>query len=88
MSAFVLNVGGFGFGVLIRTCPPPFIAGVDFDEESFGRVFVPKKQAGSVTELKAFLGCTQQMSRYCCYYGIVASPLHRLTRVTEAFPKQ
>jgi hypothetical protein len=35
----------------------------------------------SVTELKAFLGCTQQMSQYCRYYGIVASPLHRLTRV-------
>jgi hypothetical protein len=40
-----------------------------------------------VTELKAFLGCTQQMSQYCRYYGIVASPLHRLTRVTEPFPK-
>ncbi len=43
--------------------------------------------AKSVTELKAFLGCTQQMSQYCRYYGIVASPLHRLTRVTEPFPK-
>ncbi len=42
----------------------------------------------SVTELKEFLGCTQQMSQYCRYYGIVASPLHRLTRVTEPFPKQ
>ena len=42
----------------------------------------------SVTELKAFLGCTQQVSQYCRYYGIVASPLHRLTRVTEPFPKQ
>mgnify|MGYP000135273970 FL=1 len=42
----------------------------------------------SVTELKAFLGCTQQMSQYCRYYGIVASPLHRLTRITEPFPKQ
>ena len=41
----------------------------------------------SVTELKAFLGCTQQMSQYCRYYGIVASPLHRLTRVTEPFLK-
>jgi hypothetical protein len=41
----------------------------------------------SVTELMAFLGCTQQMSQYCRYYGIVASPLHRLTRVTEPFPK-
>jgi hypothetical protein len=42
----------------------------------------------SVTELKAFLGCTQQISQYCCYYGVIASPLHRLTRVTEPFPKQ
>jgi hypothetical protein len=42
----------------------------------------------SVTELMAFLGCTQQTSQYCRYYGIVASPLHRLTRVTEQFPKQ
>ncbi len=24
----------------------------------------------SVTELKAFLGCTQQMSQYCRYYGM------------------
>ena len=43
----------------------------------------------SMTELlKAFLGCTQQMSQYCRYYGIVASPLHRLMPVTEPFPKQ
>ncbi len=44
MSAFVLNDGGFGLGVLIRTCLPSFAAGVNFDEESLGRVFVPKKQ--------------------------------------------
>ncbi len=44
MSTFVLNVEGFGLGVLIRACPPSFVAGVDFDEESLGRVFVPKKQ--------------------------------------------
>jgi hypothetical protein len=42
----------------------------------------------SVTELKAFLGCTQQMSPYCRHYGVIASPLHRLTRVTKQFPKQ
>jgi hypothetical protein len=42
----------------------------------------------SVTELKAFLGCTQHMSQYCRYYGVIASPLHRLTRVTEPLPKQ
>ncbi len=28
----------------------------------------------AVTELKAFLGCTQQMSQYCRYYGVIASP--------------
>ena len=44
MSAFVFNVGGFGLGVLIYTSPPSFVAGVDFDEESLGGVFVPKKQ--------------------------------------------
>jgi hypothetical protein len=29
----------------------------------------------SVTNVKAFLGCTQQMSHYCHYYGIIAAPL-------------
>ena len=38
--------------------------------------------------VKAFLGCTQHMSQYCRYYGVIASPLHRLTRVMEPFPKQ
>jgi hypothetical protein len=38
--AFVFNVGRFGLRVLIRTRSPPFVAGVDFDEESFGRVLV------------------------------------------------
>ena len=41
----------------------------------------------TVTELKAFLGCTQQMSQYCQHYGIIAQPLHRLTREKEPFPK-
>lgn len=41
----------------------------------------------NVTEIKAFLGCTQQMSQYCQYYGIVAHPLHRLTRDSVPFPK-
>ncbi len=44
MSAFVFNVGRFGLRVLVRTRSPPFVAGVDFDEESFGRVFVPEEQ--------------------------------------------
>ena len=41
----------------------------------------------SVTNVKAFLGCTQQMSHYCHYYGIVAAPLHELTRDKIPFPK-
>jgi hypothetical protein len=28
------------------------------------------------------------LSQYCRYYGVIASPLDRLTRVTEPFPKQ
>jgi hypothetical protein len=44
MPAFVLNVGRFGIRILVCTCPPPFVAGVDFDEKSFGRVFVPEEQ--------------------------------------------
>jgi len=41
----------------------------------------------SVTNVKAFLGCTQQMSHYCHYYGIIAAPLHELTRDKVPFPK-
>ena len=41
----------------------------------------------SVTHVKAFLGCTQQMSHYCQYYGIVAAPLHALTRDKVPFPR-
>ena len=41
----------------------------------------------SVTNVKAFLGCTQQMSQYCQYYGLVAAPLHALTRDKVVFPK-
>jgi hypothetical protein len=57
-------------------------------DENLSPIRNKKSTPRSVTELKAFLGCTQQMSQYCRYYGIVASPLHRLTRVTEPFPKQ
>ena len=32
----------------------------------------------SVTQLKAFLGLTQQMAYYVPYYALVATPLHRL----------
>ena len=43
----------------------------------------------NVTELRAFLGCTEQMSQYYFqhFYGIIAQPLHRLTREKEPFPK-
>ena len=41
----------------------------------------------SVTNVKAFLGCTQQMAHYCQYYGLVAAPLHELTRDKVVFPK-
>jgi hypothetical protein len=34
----------------------------------------------SVTQLKAFLGSTQQMVQYVPYYALIASPLHKLTR--------
>ena len=40
----------------------------------------------SVTQLKAFLGSTQQMAYYVPYYALVAAPLHRLTRKGEIFP--
>ena len=41
----------------------------------------------NVTNVKAFLGCTQQMANYCQYYGLVAAPLHELTRDKVVFPK-
>jgi hypothetical protein len=44
MFAFVFNVGRFEFRVLVRARSPPFVAGIDFDEKSFGGVFVPEKQ--------------------------------------------
>jgi hypothetical protein len=40
----------------------------------------------TVTQLKAFLGSTQQMAYYVPYYALVAAPLHRLTRKGETFP--
>ncbi len=40
----------------------------------------------SVTQLKAFLGSTQQMAYYVPYYALVAAPLHKLTRKDEIFP--
>jgi hypothetical protein len=41
----------------------------------------------SVTQLKAFLGSTQQMAQYVPYYALIAAPLHKLTRKGEIFPK-
>jgi transposase InsO family protein len=40
----------------------------------------------TVTQLKAFLGATQQMAAYVPYYALVASPLHALTKKDRAFP--
>ncbi len=39
----------------------------------------------TVTQLKAFLGSTQQMAYYVPY-ALVAAPLHKLTRKEEIFP--
>jgi transposase InsO family protein len=40
-----------------------------------------------VTEVKAFLGCTGQMSHHCQWYALVAAPLHHLTRKAVVYPK-
>ena len=40
----------------------------------------------TVTQLKALLGATQQMSQYVPYYALVAAPLHKLTRKDTPFP--
>ena len=40
----------------------------------------------TVTQLKALLGATQQMSQYVPYYALIAAPLHRLTRKDTPFP--
>ena len=40
----------------------------------------------TVTQLKAFLGSTQQMAYYVPYYALAAAPLHKLTRKGEIFP--
>ena len=39
----------------------------------------------TVTQLKALLGATQQMSQYVPYYALIAAPLHRLTRKDAPF---
>ena len=40
-----------------------------------------------VTQVRAFLGCCQQMSDYVEKYGITAKPLHVLTNKGTVFPK-
>jgi hypothetical protein len=40
----------------------------------------------TVTQLKAFLGATQQLANYVPQYAIAAAPLHRLTRKGIVFP--
>ena len=40
-----------------------------------------------VSQVRAFLGCCQQMSQYIKEYGIMAAPLHGLTKKARAFPK-
>jgi hypothetical protein len=40
-----------------------------------------------VSQVRAFLGCCQQMSQYIKGYGITASRLHGLTKKARAFPK-
>ena len=41
-----------------------------------------------VSQVRAFLGCCQQMSQYIIKdYGITAAPLHGLTKKARAFPK-
>jgi hypothetical protein len=49
----------------------------------------PIKSCGipqSITQLKAFLGATQQRAQYVSYYALVAAPLHKLTRKDQHFP--
>jgi hypothetical protein len=40
-----------------------------------------------VSQVRAFLGCCQQISQYIKGYGITAAPLHGLTKKARAFPK-
>jgi hypothetical protein len=40
----------------------------------------------SITQLKAFLGATQQRTQYVSYYALVAALLHKLTRKDQHFP--
>ena len=44
------------------------------------------KDLKDVHQVKAFLGCCQQMAQYVQEYGIIASPLHMLTKAAVKFP--
>ncbi len=49
----------------------------------------PIKSCGipqSITQLKAFLGATQQMAQYVPYCALVAASLHKRTRKDQNFP--
>ena len=40
-----------------------------------------------IHQVKAYLGCCQQMSQYVEKYSIIAQPLHALTKASTIFPK-
>ena len=40
-----------------------------------------------IHQVKAFLGCCQQMAGYVKEYAILAAPLHKLTKKATVFPK-
>jgi hypothetical protein len=40
-----------------------------------------------VTQVRAFLGCAQQMAGYCKELQIISAPLHKLTKKATQFPK-
>jgi hypothetical protein len=49
--------------------------------------FINMTSLSDVSQVKAFLGCCQQMSQYIKGYGITASPSHGLTKKARPFPK-
>ncbi len=40
-----------------------------------------------VTQVRAFLGCAQQMAGYCKELQIISAPLHKLTKKITQFPR-
>ena len=45
------------------------------------------EQPRDVSQLRAFLGCCQQLSNYVKDYATIAQPLHQLTKKNSIFPK-